>query len=90
LAQQQLWNQKNEKKNFEISIKTEATLAQQQLWNQENEKKNFEISINIEAALAQQQVWIQKNEKKALKFQSKLKQPWPNNNFRNRSMKKKH
>jgi hypothetical protein len=26
------------KENFEVSIKTEATLAQQQLWNQKNEK----------------------------------------------------
>jgi hypothetical protein len=41
LAQFQAWNQKNEKANFEISIKAEVALAKKQDWNQKYEKKGM-------------------------------------------------
>jgi hypothetical protein len=41
LAQFQVWNQRKEKKDIEISIKAGATLAQQQVGDWMNERKGM-------------------------------------------------
>jgi hypothetical protein len=62
LAQYQVWNQKNEKKTFEISIITEVALAEQHDWNQKKEKywsPRFRAGTNKAPALkrAKNQAW---------------------------------